>query len=318
MTYPPLEPELQVAFYFRLKTIRDVYLTDALRRTVAKLPTKTIDRELQQLVSADALRKVATYGIRGEVFFPTPSVLRHDPRLLGYYRLLYGLSQKEFYGKGPFGRFKRLEESESPRSNLPTDLDELCKSLVRTGEQLVLQIDEVSSEIVHDLQLLTLGPQFRGSRNTELGKAATQRTFALIRELVSDYIVSATDSTIIIENDSRREVRIKFASDPDIVIEETVRKSMNPIVSVEIKGGTDVSNVHNRLGEAEKSHQKAKSDGYFEFWTILGIEVDYEVAKKESPTTSHFFNLEKLYVSKSEEREQFVDILSSKLSIRIE
>jgi hypothetical protein len=32
-------------------------------------------------------------------------------------------------------------------------------------------------------------------------------------------------------------------------------------VAVEIKGGKDYSNIHNRIGEAEKSHQKAKKEG---------------------------------------------------------
>lgn len=56
------------------------------------------------------MRKVASFGLRGEVLFAVPCVLAANPCLLGYCRLLLGLSQKEFYGKGPFGRFKRLED----------------------------------------------------------------------------------------------------------------------------------------------------------------------------------------------------------------
>lgn len=53
---------------------------------------------------------IASFGLRGEVFIPVPCVLRANPYLLGYYRLLLGLSQKETYNKGPFGRFKAMEE----------------------------------------------------------------------------------------------------------------------------------------------------------------------------------------------------------------
>ncbi|MFA7568055.1 MAG: XcyI family restriction endonuclease [Alkalispirochaeta sp.] len=318
MRYLPPDPDLQISFYYRLKAIRDVYLSDALRMAVAEIPIAAIDSELSRLVPEDALRRVASFGIRGEVVFPVPSILTHSPRLLGYYRLLYGVSQKEFYSKGPFGPFKRMETSLKPPHRILLDVEDLCISLIKTASDLIFQIDHLSKDIVHDLQLLTLGPQFRGARNTELGKAATQRTFALIKDLVASYITNATDSVIVITNDSDREVRIEFSSDPDIIIVESVRKTKTPIISVEIKGGTDYSNVHNRLGEAEKSHQKAKSKGFFEFWTILAIDVDMNVARSESPTTSHFFHLDRLYDKTSSEREQFVDILSSKLSIRID
>ena len=36
-----------------------------------------------------------------------------------------------------------------------------------------------------------------------------------------------------------------------------------------IKGGTDKSNAHNRAGEAEKSHQKARQQDFRECWTLI-------------------------------------------------
>jgi hypothetical protein len=36
------------------------------------------------------------------------------------------------------------------------------------------------------------------------------------------------------------------------------------LAAIEIKGGRDYSNIHNRIGEAEKSHQKAEKQGYVE------------------------------------------------------
>jgi hypothetical protein len=70
-------------------------------------------------------------------------------------------------------------------------------------------------------------------------------------------------------NDSGRKITIAFSSDPDISISEQALNRQHPLVSIEIKGGTDYSNIHNRLGEAEKSHQNAKSSGFHQFWTIL-------------------------------------------------
>jgi hypothetical protein len=44
------------------------------------------------------------------VFFPCPLVLRANPKLLGYYRLLYGVSQKDFVQAGQ-GIFSSMEDA---------------------------------------------------------------------------------------------------------------------------------------------------------------------------------------------------------------
>ncbi len=81
-------------------------------------------------------------------------------------------------------------------------------------------------------------------------------------------------------------VKIAVASDPDIEIMEVLNSGTRGLVSLEIKGGQDISNIHNRIGEAEKSHQKAKQRGYFEFITLINVDIDYDILRAESPTTS--------------------------------
>jgi hypothetical protein len=317
-SYPILEPNLQIAFYDRLKSLRELYLYDALSKTVRELDIPILDKELANYVPSQHLQKVASFGLRGEVFFPVPYVIEINPRLLGYYRLLFGFSQKEFYHKGPFGTFKRLEEKGQISSRSKANLNALCLSLIGTALKLVDGIDDLSLSVIHDLQMLTLGPQLRGSQNTELGKFATNRTFSLIKNLVLPYIKESTERTIVLENDSKRTVIIEFSSDPDIRITERLATGIRPLVSIEIKGGLDASNIHNRLGEAEKSHQKAKSKGFFEFWTIIRVNIDYDIAKQASPTTSYFFHLDRIHDSNDGEYAQFRDLLGSLLSIRIE
>jgi hypothetical protein len=87
-------------------------------------------------------------------------------------------------------------------------------------------------------------------------------------------------------------------------------------VSIEVKGGTDISNIHNRLGEAEKSHQKARNRGFFEFWTIVRCDVDPAMAARESPTTSRFFHLDRISDQKAPEHREFRDLLGSLLGIQ--
>ena len=58
---------------------------------------------------------------------------------------------------------------------------------------------------------------------------------------------------------SRKVVIWPLATDPDIRIQEEFEPGqLRNKVAIEIKGGTDISNAHNRAGEAEKSHQKGQ------------------------------------------------------------
>jgi len=312
-----LSPSLQISFYYRLTSIRSLWLHQALQEAVEQSDLNSINADLSAFVSTGHLARVAGFGLRGEVLFATPALLRKKPALLGYYRLLLGFSQKEFYGRGRFGQFKRMEETGELSPAGEQRIEDLCRSLSASAAKLLDILDTLSLDLIHELQLLTLGPQLRGSENTRIGKAAAKEVFDLIRTLVRPYLREETKRTIILENDSGRRVVVEFASDPDIAIAEKLSTGMRPLVSVEIKGGSDVSNVHNRIGEAEKSHQKAKDSGFFEFWTILRAQVAPELARKQSPTTSRFFHLDSVLAEGSTERALFRDTLSSVLGIHI-
>jgi hypothetical protein len=245
-----------------------------------------------------------------------PAILAANPFLLGYYRLLYGMSQKEFYNKGPFGRFKTLEDEGRIPERVAPLVAPLCESLVATGALLVRALDRVSPAILHELQLLTIGPQLRGSENTRIGQTATKEMRNLMGAIVRRYVTEETERTIILRNESDRPVLIEFFADPDVQITEQLPSGVRPTLSIEIKGGADASNIHNRLGEAEKSHQKARNRGFFEFWTVLRVDVPPETAKRESPTTSRFFHLDRIADPGGAEHKEFKELLSSLIGIK--
>lgn len=315
--FPVLSADLQIGFHYILKSVKGLYFHEALSKTVRKLKIPDIDKELQKYVSNDALSKLGSFSLRGELIFPLPIILKENPFLLGYYRLLLGISQKEFYSKGPFGGFKLMEEKGIISLKSVDKIESLCQSLIATSEDLVKQIDEFSISTLSELQILTVGPQLRGSKNNELGQIATKNTFDIIKNLVKRYISSETSNSIEIINDSKRKVAIAFSSDPDIEISEKMPTSQRGLISIEIKGGQDISNIHNRIGEAEKSHQKAKKRGYHEFMTIINVDIDYTILRSESPTTTHFFHIDRIADEKSDEYLRFKELLSSILSIRI-
>ena len=89
-------PSTQIGFAAALQKMRDMYLQDALSAVVASMEIDRIDAELHACVDNRLLQILAAQGMRGEQLFAVPCILENDPRLLGYYRLLLGYSQKGF------------------------------------------------------------------------------------------------------------------------------------------------------------------------------------------------------------------------------
>lgn len=81
---------------------------------------------------------------------------------------------------------------------------------------------------------------------------------------------------------------------------------------------SDFSNIHNRIGEAEKSHQKARAAGYNECWTVVNVDnVDMEMAHRESPSTSRFYRISQILAGKGAEYEDFRNRVISLTGISI-
>lgn len=315
-------PELQIEFSVALAEIRELMLQDALRETVRGLDIPTLDRELADHVPGHSLAQLAGFGIRGEMLFPVPSVIEANPRLIGYYRLLYGYSQKEFYSGEVAGRFKGLEERGVIRGAVAEEVEELCRNMCEAGAQLLAGImgQTVNLALLDDLTLLTLGPQFRGGANVRRGVAGIVQVFNVIRDIVQHQVVEADARCLRITNAAGRTVLVEFAADPDIVIREEIRQdTYRNIVAIEVKAGQDFSNIHNRIGEAEKSHQKARANGFFECWTIVNVDrIDLDMARRESPTSNHFYRISSLVRAEGDEYEAFRDLIVAMTGIRAE
>jgi hypothetical protein len=164
--------KLQASVASGLDAFRRLYLQQALSETIETLDLSQLNAELDAFASAEDLKKLASLGVRGEFVFPVPSLLRENPRLLGYYRLLLGYSQKEFFNKGKLGRFAGMEEKGKLSSRISDEIDELCLAFCQRASELLndIGIARVSLDFLEDLTLLTLGPQLRGSNNTKIGR----------------------------------------------------------------------------------------------------------------------------------------------------
>jgi len=113
-------------------------------------------------------------------------------------------------------------------------------------------------------------------------------------------------------------VVIALASDPDVRIQEEFGGRLQNKVAIEIKGGTDRSNAHNRAGEAEKSHQKARAEGFRDFWTIIAkAGLNLQKLSSESPTTNSWFDAPHVLGRKGEDWEEFRARVASQVGIPI-
>jgi hypothetical protein len=279
-----------------------------LRSTVAELPQVALKRELAEFVPPEAQKALALAGIRDEEVFPVPSILRRKPTLVGYYRLLLGASQKQFYGSETgLAPFKLMEARGLVNEKADHLLEEFCREMASALATLIEQISpRVTQQDVDELVLLTLGSQFQGANNNRIGKAATAEVLLAVREIVEAHIVRESTNEIVIENSAGRELHIRLGADPDVCFLEKFGEELRPLLAVEIKGGTDRSNAHNRAGEAEKSHQKARALGYPECWTVIAKKgLDPVVLEGDSPTTNLWFDAAHVLAREGEDWDRF-------------
>jgi hypothetical protein len=292
---------------------------DALAETLATVDARKVKAELSNFVPADALAILAASGIRDEHIFPTPTVLAKKPTLVGYYRLLLGSPQKTFYGSGSgMSQIKSMETHGTMTEKQKAALPEFCSAMCCSLAELVRQISPpVTKRDVNDLPLLTLGQQFQGANNNKIGQRATQDVFLAVAEIVREHTVSRSISQIKVNNAAGRIVLLTQASDPDVRVEgEAPGGETHKIVAIEIKGGSDKSNAHNRAGEAEKSHQKAKLDGFRSFWTLIALTgMDQAKLKKESPTTNEWFDVSQILARTGPHWDRFREHLTQAVGI---
>lgn len=303
-------PSAQISFANSLHKIRTCYLQDALFDAAASLDVKEIDSQLHQFTELSSLQTLAHHGMRGELLFAVPCILQKNPYLLGYYRLLLGYSQKAFYTAATgAGGFKSMEERGRISPKQADALPELCRALNMSGTYMLSQLaaDMISAAFFDQLTLLTLGPQLRGGANVQRGSSAISCVFDVVFSIIRTGVARFDSRCIQLINKSGRTVYIQFSADPDIVIREELAPDLfKNLVAIEVKGGQDYSNIHNRVGEAEKSHQKAKKNGYVECWTVVNVDrIDTEMAHRESPTTNRFYRLSELQNSCSAEYRDF-------------
>ena len=316
-----LSASRQLTFHTQLVAARKKLLSDALAAALLRVDPNVLRQQLSAYVPSDVQRTLAAAGIRDERVFPTPAILEAKPALIGYYRLLLGLPQKQFYGAGSgMGRFKRMEEQDVMTDRQRERLPEFCRAMSDGLADLVRRISpKITTRDVDELPLLILGSQFQGGRNNVIGKVAVQDVFAAIHGIVKDFVVGEGPGLLKVKNAAGRSVTIALASDPDVRIQEQVGATLLNKVAIEVKGGTDVSNAHNRAGEAEKSHQKAKGQDFREFWTVMAkAGLDMRTLEEESPTTRSWFDVTQVLNREGPDWDRFRSSMASQIGIPLD
>jgi XcyI restriction endonuclease len=306
----------QVRFYQLLVAARTQWFIDALSDALGQLEQKVVKGQVGEYVPEDVQKILAAAGLRDEHVFPVPATIEKKPSLIGYYRLLLGAPQKSFYkGSTGMGRFKVMEELGTVSKKVRPFIPDFCRAMAKPLAELVRQIPKITERDLRELPLLTFGSQLQGSNNTRIGKAAMQEVFFAVAEIVRNHIIdppvklaaSQREKKLFLRNASGRTVVITLSHDPDLCVQELMEDGRpNSKVAIEVKGGTDVSNAHNRAGEAEKSHQKAKGFGFAEFWTIISKKgLEAHKLQAESPTTNRWYDVAEVLARKGKDWDDF-------------
>ena len=257
---------------------RKTWLRDALNDALADLNPADVKAEIAKLVPEDAQRILAAGGIRDEHVFPTRIVLERSPTLLAYYRLVLGLSRKNFYERSTgHGLFASMENTGRITPRQAERLDELIAVMIDALADVVRQLSPaVTTRDVDELPLLTLGSQLQGARNVEIGKQGTQDVFLSIRSIVEPHIDSETATEIVVTNAAGRKVYTTLAADPDVRIREDVGGGLSYKAAIEIKAGTD----------ARAKRRCAGADGDAQSDALLSGKGRYVAARRRSAGTS--------------------------------
>lgn len=292
---PPLSRQLYV--HQMLVVARESILHGPLLEALGHVDPDTLSAEIKRYGPKAARQILQGAGVRDELVFATPVVLQQRPSTLGYYRLLLGVSQKAFYDSGTgIAPFRVMEFDNILPAKLVPRLGGFCEALNISLAEMVTGIDGgLTSQDIDQLPLIALGAQADGSWRNRIGQRATKEVFEALRDIIKQKGVGYAeegDGSLTLVNSSGRTVSIALAADPDVVItEEGTQGRAHIKVAIEIKGGADRSNAHNRAGEAEKSHQKVRSNA-FDFWTIISLSgMDMNILRRESPSTKQWFDL---------------------------
>ena len=289
--FEPLRPDIGIQLFDSLRSLRPLYLQEGVSEAVSEVGVEAVDGELAEFAGAEALTRLAALGIRGERVFPVPSIIHSRPTLIGYYRMLLGISRKSWRQTYGYQRFENAEMNGALTADRAAEVPQLCRAMSDALAQLVAAMFSFTDRDLEDLALLTLGPTLQGQRNVAIGNDAARIVRDRIRAIAAESVEFDSDAHLRVRNAANRAVEIEFASDPDVRFLEVTRDRREPLVAIEIKGGSDVSNAHNRAGEAEKSHLKARQMRFQSRWTLIALGgVDRERLRTESPSTTDFFD----------------------------
>lgn len=316
-SFNPPGPSRQIGFHQLLVAARKKYFMDALSDALGNLDPHEVKEQASKYVPVNVQKLLAAAALRDEYVFPLPAVIVVRPTLVGYYRLLLGTPQKSFYkGTTGMGLFKSMEELGTMSKKQEMHVPDFCKAMSVPLAELVRQIPNFAERDLRELPLLTFGSQLQGSNNTQIGKKAMQEVFVAITEILKKSITVKESHKLTLKNAAGRTVFVTLAHDPDVCVQEQFGDRIHSKVAIEVKGGTDASNAHNRAGEAEKSHLKAKQKGFTNFWTIIS-KTGLKMAKlrQESQTTTEWFDVTELLARNGRDWDDFKQRLAGAVGI---
>lgn len=214
-------------------------------------------------INSKAFSLIAKSGLKPQLFFSHPDLLRTYPKFARYYRLLALLPSKGVQRSG----IKVGKKSPYDRLfDFSRYVNSISSQLILEGFREESIISSISAQI---------GAQLEGSWRNLIGKQAANLVEKLILEwLIEENQTFATEPSVPdIEDElslgnmeliskinriSSDTYLIEFGSEPDIKITRRFNGEYRVVAWIEVKGGTDPAGVLERYGAAKKSLEEAR------------------------------------------------------------
>jgi hypothetical protein len=283
-------------------------------------------------IDPQAMEAVRNSGVEPVLFFVHPRVLAEQPRLLLYYRCLAMISQKGFQRLAT-GKVTRIE------SGALDSLDrELLGKIVFVLNRLLSLVAKSFTSVTHmeNEHLLAFlyaqaGAQIQGSWNNAIGEqgetSVRQMLLHHLRECVVQVVwkddttvdvSAATWSEVLANTPKIKVVRMRdafhlvFASEPDVSLRNP---DDVPLVSVEVKAGTDPAGALERFGAAMKSfdHEIGLNPRLKTVYVASRLTDEVRRRLQRENPFSHTYLLSKLLSSDDEQR-RFANLFVRQMS----
>jgi len=272
-------------------------------------------------IDPDVFERVVGQRIQPLLFFVHPRAVSEQPSLLLYYRCVAMVSQKglaRIAGSSvaamKSGKTEKVDQE--TLSRVVITLNKLLSLVART----FLELEPLKEDHLTAFLYAEAGSQIQGSWNNAVGEQGELAVREIIARELQRHLLqvvwkddSSTDAAQLVQGELfRRLNRIKilrfrrgyhcvFGSEPDVSLRDS---DNSPLLSVEVKAGSDPAGALERYGAAKKSfdHEEGLNPGLKKVYVAACLTDEVQRRLTQENPFSHTFLLGELLAERDTQK----------------